>query len=78
MNRTFRKWLKQYPLGWKHILRCGDRQVFEVIDHRSGTESRGVFVLADQRQTVMEWLLDSGCSRDARSTSHAAAELDTF
>ena len=60
MNPTFRKWLKQYPPGWKHILRCGDRQVFEVIDHRSGTEPRGVFVLADQRQTVMEWLLDSG------------------
>ena len=58
-QRPFRNWLKQHPPGWKRILRCGERQVFEVVDHGSA-EPRGVFVLADLRQTVMEWLLDAG------------------
>ena len=59
-QRPFQNWLKQHPPGWKSILRCGDQQVFEVINHKRGGRSGGVFVLADLRQTVMEWLLDSG------------------
>ena len=58
-QRPFHHWLKQHPPGWKRILRCGDQQVFEVIDH-GGSEPRAVFVLANLRQTVMAWLLDSG------------------
>ena len=57
-NLFFEKWLSKFNLGWLPIALHKERQVFKVIDFR--TVTKYIFVIADSRKQVMEWIIDNG------------------
>ena len=56
-NLFFEKWLSKFNLGWLPIALYKERQIFKIIDFR--TESKYIYVVADSRRQVMEWIIDN-------------------
>ena len=56
-NLFFEKWLSKFNLGWLPIALHKERQIFKIIDFR--TESKYIYVMADSRRQVMEWIIDN-------------------
>ena len=57
-NLFFEKWLSKFNLGWLPIALHKERQIFKIIDFR--TVYKYIYVMADSRKQVMEWIIDNG------------------
>jgi len=57
-NLFFEKWLSNFNLGWLPIAIYKERQIFKIVDFR--TVSKYIYVMADSRKQVMEWIIDNG------------------
>lgn len=53
----FEKWLIRFPLGWMRVALCEGRQIFLLLDLRLGFRKRALYIRANSRNEVMEWLL---------------------
>ena len=53
----FNQWLNQFPLGWMRVDLSEGRQIFLLLDLRKKENFRCLYVRANSREEVMEWLL---------------------
>ncbi len=53
----FDQLLKKYKQGWKRIAINDGRQIFKLLDQRGNHAGKCIYIMADSRKEVMEWLL---------------------
>ena len=53
----FDQLLKKYKQGWKRIAINDGRQIFKLVDQREDQAGKCIYIRADTRKEVMEWLL---------------------
>ena len=53
----FEKWLNQFPLGWRKIALSAGKQIFLLLDQRNEFRKKGLYIRANSRKEVMEWIL---------------------
>ena len=59
----FEKWLENFEQGWKRIALSDGRQIFMLQDLRNKEAEKCLFIRADSRKEVMEWMLANENSR---------------
>ena len=53
----FDQWLAKYKQGWKRVALSNGRQIFLLLDLRKEHTGKCLYIRANSRQEVMEWLL---------------------
>jgi len=53
----FEQWLENFEQGWKRVALSDGRQIFMLLDLRNKHAEKCLYIRADSRQEVMEWLL---------------------
>jgi O-succinylbenzoic acid--CoA ligase len=53
----FDQWLAKYKQGWKRVALSNERQIFLLLDLRKEHTVKCLYIRANSRQEIMEWLL---------------------
>ena len=56
-TQDFEQWLENFEEGWKRLASCDGRQIFILLDQRNKLAKKFLYILADSRKEVMEWML---------------------
>ncbi|MED5240587.1 MAG: AMP-binding protein [SAR324 cluster bacterium] len=57
ISLDFDLWLAKQKQGWKRIAIDDERQIFKLLDKRDKNSEKYIYIRADSRKEVMEWLL---------------------
>ena len=53
----FEEWLSKFEQGWKRVALSNGQQIFMLLDQRKPHTEKCLYIRANSRQEVMEWLL---------------------
>ncbi|MDE0793759.1 MAG: AMP-binding protein [SAR324 cluster bacterium] len=53
----FEQWLENFEQGWKRVALSDGRQIFMLLDLRNKHAEKCLYIRADSRKEVMEWML---------------------
>jgi hypothetical protein len=53
----FEQWLENFEQGWKRVALSDGRQIFMLLDLRDKHAKKCLYIRADSRKEVMEWML---------------------
>ena len=73
----FNRWLHQFPLGWMRVAVSEGRQIFSLLDLREKENFQCLYLRANSRDEVMEWLLATENRKLLEAQNDGTDELGT-
>ena len=58
-TKVFEQWTTDQDIGWKRIAIYDGRQIFQLLDQRDKNHLKCIYLVANSREEIMEWLLAS-------------------